>query len=105
MVMYTRKDYTDKVVTHDQYYDQFVTPSVIELVRLAIGTKRIKHSNIDCNFNDIPLREWDDLHIRIMALTKHLLKEADPCWNCLGNSVCIAKQAAKHIKQGSKANV
>lgn len=43
-----------------QYYSQFVTPYVKELVRARIGEDIIRASK-DVHFNDIPLKLWDEL--------------------------------------------
>jgi hypothetical protein len=56
--MYTRKDYMDHKVTHEQYHAQFVTDEVRRIVSTRIGLDRIRAST-DPHFNDIPLVEWD----------------------------------------------
>lgn len=50
----------DSLAAFHQYYGQFVTPYVTELVRARIGEDRIKASK-DVHFNDIPLKLWDEL--------------------------------------------
>lgn len=62
----TRKEYLDLsrlgngIEAFHQYYSQFVTPYVKELVRARIGEDRIRASK-DMYFNDIPLKLWDEL--------------------------------------------
>lgn len=105
--MYTRKDYLNKECTHDEYYRQFVSDGVIDMVGSVIGVDRIKASN-DPHFNDIPLREWDKLDgpygIRYI-MNRNIFKMAN-CPEYIGtnkiswsNSDCIsiAKQAARMI--------
>lgn len=62
----TRKEYLDlsrlgngTEVFH-QYYSQFVTPYVTEVVRTCIGEDIIRASK-DVHFNDIPIKLWDKL--------------------------------------------
>ena len=101
----TRKQYMDKEYSHDEYYEQFVTEGVKKYVCRVIGRQHILDSK-DPHFNDIPLYKWDSMcpQIKIM-IDRNKLREAEG-WNepetypwslCCG--VCIAKQAAKDIKQ------
>lgn len=57
MIQFTRADYLAEKVTHEQYYAQFLTEPLLELVQVAFGG-RIAASK-DSYFNDIPLKEWD----------------------------------------------
>ena len=62
----TRKEYLDLsrlgngIEAFHQYYSQFVTPYVTEVVRTYIGEDIIRASK-DVHFNDIPLKLWDEL--------------------------------------------
>lgn len=62
----TRKEYLDLsrlgngIEAFHQYYNQFVTPYVTEVVRTYIGEDIIRASK-DMYFNDIPLKLWDEL--------------------------------------------
>lgn len=68
----TRKEYLDlsrlgnSTEAFHQYYSQFVTPYVKELVRARIGEDRIRASK-DVHFNDIPIKLWD----KLVPLVRH----------------------------------
>lgn len=50
----------DSIEAFHQYYSQFVTPYVTEVVRTYIGEDIIRASK-DVHFNDLPLKLWDEL--------------------------------------------
>ena len=97
-IAFTRKQYMNKEVTHQEYYSQFVTPGVLRLVEGHIGRKRILESS-DPHFNDIPLREWDDLQGQIIYMVGRLIQAANGT-NCisLSDTVCVAKAAAEKLR-------
>jgi hypothetical protein len=97
-----RSQYMNKESSHEEYYRQFVTPEVIKLVETTIGKDRILRST-DPYFNDIPLGKWDMLHHSVMAYVRSKLREADPCGETLSDTCCIAKQAARMIKENHHA--
>ena len=86
---YSRKDYTSNVCTHRQYYAQFVTEQIINIVKMNIGLKTILNST-DRHMNDIALSKWDYLHGIIAGA------------NSLSDTVCIAKEAARQIRESNK---
>ena len=101
---YTRAEYMAGNCMHDEFYAQFVTPSIFELVKSHIGEVKIKKSQ-DPNFNDIPLAHWDTLYSRILFCLdrkkfKRLSSPDAPAgvmdWS-LSDSICIAKEAARQI--------
>ena len=94
----------DKKVSHSDYYRQFVTPSIIAMVKSNIGIDAIAKSN-DEHFNDIPLSKWDSMHV---VHTARGMYSSLACGEKIktageGNSVstgtCILKQAARMIKE------
>ena len=95
--MYTRKQYMNKECNRDQYYAQFVDDSVILRVSRMVGVTRIIESN-DEHFNDIPLHVWD-----AVGITKHTGDKirAAGTFPSLSDSVCIAKNAARQIKEAN----
>lgn len=96
--MITRKDYLDGKATHREYYAQFVTEQIRDLVRHGVGIERIKKST-DKHFNDIPLHIWDCLASNnryALAISKSENGQKD---FSLGSSVCILKEAARQIKE------
>lgn len=105
--MFTRKQYMNHECSHSEYYAQFVTEGVIRCVAQAIGKDRIMASR-DNHFNDIPLKQWDSLNGAMKSLcNQKAKKEAEPIkdnphafmWS-LSDAVCIAKEAARIIKEG-----
>lgn len=97
--MITREEYMkDSAKLHNAYWEQFVTPEVIALVNRNISTAEIKSSE-DKYFNDIKLVRWDSLYYQgLPQLTLKLRQQAKED-NSLGASVCIAKAAARIIKE------
>jgi hypothetical protein len=77
----------NKEISHQEYYAQFVTKSILDTVRRCIGTSRILKSE-DQHFNDIDLKSWDNLYVIN--------------WGSLSDSVCVAKAAARIIKEQGK---
>lgn len=49
-------------ISHSQYYGQFVSRDIKNLVAKHIGLDRILSSK-DQDFNDIPLEEWESLNL------------------------------------------
>lgn len=96
-IKFSRKDYMDRKCSHSEYYAQFITPAVRDAVLARIGSASIKAST-DPHFNDIPLPRWDNLHSAMQSLAGRLIRQADPCGNSLSVSVCIAKEAARQIR-------
>lgn len=108
MTIFTRKDYINKRISHNDYYSQFINPSVIDYVARLIGRERIIKSN-DKYFNDIPLGLWDGLTDIKNIIDREKFKQVNNVtygeehkhkflWS-LSNQVCIAKQAARMIRQ------
>lgn len=101
----TRKDYLEHRATHREYWGQFLNLGIIESVRACIGADRIARST-DEHFNDIPLALWDSLSYSIRtSLDKERWREANGWkkahsfpWSA-SDSVCIAKEAARQIKE------
>ena len=102
MTIIPRKSYSNGDVTHDDYYGQsaFCTPEVKSLVARAIGLKRILEST-EPYFNDIALHRWDELHPAVVLLVGNAIREANGTGGIsLSDTVCIAKAAARLIKEG-----
>lgn len=96
--MYTRKQYMQKEVTHHEYYSQFVDDQVLSLVRECIGMRDIKASK-DPHMNDIPLQRWDSMYPELRYLKAQQMLVADPGGMSLSDGVCIAKAAARILKE------
>lgn len=93
--MFTRKDYVhDRKCSHREYYAQFVNDNTKQYVSRVIGVDKILNST-DEHFNDIALRNWDCL----TGLPLNSIYEQVGDYHTLGNQVCIAKEAARQIKE------
>lgn len=93
---------------HREYYAQFVDGYVRVFVEQVIGRDAIMQSK-DPYLNDIPLRRWDRMepYIRRFCLNKMAningrQVDGKVSWS-LGDAVCIAKEAAKQIKDQQHA--
>lgn len=95
--MKTRQDYMANRCSHREYYAQFVTEGLRDVVQSMIGIDRIKAST-DQSFNDIPLAKWD--RIPMPLGTSEKLKKCDDYLTKCG-IVCIAKEAAQQIKEAA----
>lgn len=99
---YTGIDPAADMALHRKYYAQFVSEGVRDSVGRAIGVDRIMAST-DPHLNDIPLKAWDALHCWIAWLCGEYAKH-----NCismtwaLSDSVCVAKEAARQIKEAGE---
>jgi len=94
---YQRKQ---REAAHRAYYAQFVTPA--HFSRLKNLTVSIKTSK-DPHFNDIDLRVWDRLSLPVPMESNTLLHKCGD-YPTLCGAVCILKEAAQQIREGS-ANV
>lgn len=105
-----RKQYVAGEKTFDEFYGQFITPTIVQYVKTVIGEYRIKNS-IDPHFNDIPLHKWDNMSNQIAQfIDRDLWRDAhewdDPKtypWS-KSDGVCIAKTAARRIKNERTGN-
>lgn len=95
--MFTRKDYLEGRCDHRAYYAQFVSAGVRQCVAQSIGVKCIRAS-ADPYFNDIPLPRWDSVFQPIPAGIASALRAAGD-YPTLAGAVCIAKEAARQIKE------
>ena len=95
---FTRKQYMEGECTHDQYYDQFVTPELKNTVLRCIPEKQIVMSKHP-HFSDIPLSAWDWI-ARIEPVPR-LSLEAVGDSSSLGTQVCALKAAARQIREES----
>ena len=94
--MFSRQQYMNGECSHSQYYSQFVTGSVKSAVLCSIGKDAIVKSR-NPHFNDIPLVKWDRLSFTVSS---QKMKEVGD-YLTLAGIVCIAKEAARQIKEGN----
>ena len=99
-MIYTRKDYMNNRCTFSEFYGQVIDDAVKAYVGLNIGAHRILESK-DEHFNDIPLREWDGLAWFLAQITKDKRAKCG-IDNSIASMVCVAKEAAKQLKEEVK---
>jgi len=95
--MWTRKDYINEKCSHQEYYGQFYTHQLVDYIRRTVGEKRIKKSK-DKYFNDISLSVWDAQAVTVRRMVGDISKYGES-WT-LSTAVCIAKEAARRIRDG-----
>jgi len=95
--MWTHADVLNKTCTHDEYFGQFVCDRISDYVQRVIGIDRIRESS-NPHFNDIPLKEWDEMHHAMLLFTTEWRKQG-LIGNSLADSVCLAKACAKKLRQ------
>jgi len=94
----TRQQYLDGIVSHRDYYSQFVTDNTKKAVLHSIG-KEALFSSTDEHMNDIPLHRWDAIsHV----LNSDALKQAKEGFLTPAGWVCIAKEAGRQIIKDKK---
>ena len=91
---FTYNQYMGKQCSHQEYFEQFVNSNTINIVLHAIGKQRILDST-DFYLNDIPLKEWDDLHPFLPRNKKAHEQSGETNIGSLSDTVCIAKAAAR----------
>ncbi len=89
---FTRRQYINKECTHNEYYSQFVNEGTKKTLLQYISLARLKQSK-DEHFNDIPLKEWDNLPVMVSSTL--MIKRGD--WMTLAGKVCIYKTCARNI--------
>jgi len=93
--MKTRKEYLNGECTHREFWAQFVDKRVKAHVANYIGRDAII-SSTDPHLNDIPIAKWDHVG-RLLLLPITFESVGDYC--TLSSLVCIAKEAARQIKE------
>lgn len=96
--MNTRKQYLNNECTHSEYYSQFVTPRIREILLSRIKLEEILACS-ESHFNRIPLSVWDSLPA--LQETSDLMRLAGD-YLTLAGKVCLYKQAAKQIRDEAR---
>lgn len=92
----TREDYMNNTYTHEEYYAQFYSKELENMLLRSISLDEIKNSK-DEHFNDIELYRWDSLPFPSETI-KALRDSGDVNANTLGNKVCVYKAIARRLK-------
>jgi hypothetical protein len=104
--MFTRAQYLNKECTHREYWAQFVTEGMRQMVRRNIGLERLQRSQNEY-FNDVTrLQDWDMMKdVTFRMLDQKVWREiqypeyTDPRsigWS-LSDNTCLLKEAARQI--------
>ena len=99
--MITRQQYLQNTELHDQYYAQFVTDRIKQMVLRRFGIERLVAAyREDTDLNNIPLVNWDGLGIHLLHdspfLDHDLIKTTRQGYSNAG-AVCILKEAARQL--------
>lgn len=89
--MIKRNEYMQGTASFDQYYGQFITPSIRDLLSRHLG-KRLREI---LYLNEIELDVWDSI-AHIMPVNRDVFKEVAET-DSLATRVCILKTAAKQL--------
>ena len=85
---------------HRAYYAQFVTPAHFDRLKRLVGMiDKIKASQ-DPHLNNIPLSAWDILSVPLPAESAQRMRDCGD-YPTLAGAVCILKEAANQIREGS----
>lgn len=94
---YLQQSHDNGESAHRAYFGQFVNTWLINFVVSRIGADRIKKST-NPHFNDIPLKEWDNLTHSLPQFMQCSFKSKGD-YATLAGLVCVAKEAAKQFKE------
>ena len=112
--MFTRKQYLDRQCTHREFWAQFVTPGMRDMVKRNITLERLQRSQNEY-FNDVTrLQDWDlmkDVTFRMLDMKKwrelqypEYIGLTSVGWSHSDN-ICILKEAARQLIEKEMANV
>jgi hypothetical protein len=120
-IKFNAQDLRDKLIDHNDYFEQFSSNAVVEHLLRFITKDRILNSK-DPHFNDIPLQEWDkcsglsvnkDNNIlfcfipgwRFLAMSNMFTQNKETAVPCLSHCdcTCLLKAAARKIKRSEEA--
>jgi hypothetical protein len=98
--MANRQEYMENKVTHREYYGQYVTEDIKQMVVKRFSVEELKDAlEYDEHLNNIPLRNWDILAsiftLYLNIFREQLKKNGDDY--SLAGGVCILKEAAKQV--------
>ena len=108
--MFTRKQYLNKECTHREYWAQFVTRGMKNMVQSRFDMQRLARSQNEY-FNDVTrVQDWDcmkDVTFRMLDLKVwreiHYPEYTDPRsigWS-LSDNICLLKEAARQLVEES----
>ena len=112
--MFTRKQYLDKQCTHREFWAQFVTEGMRQMVLRNITLERLQRSQNEY-FNDVTrLQDWDlmkDVTFRMLDMKKWRELQypeytglTSVGWSYSDN-ICILKEAARQLIEKEMSNV
>lgn len=120
--VHTRDEYVrEGIVSHDDYYAQFVTPETLRHIGWAFDTETLRKALAeDEHLNSVPLQRWDLLAVRELEdRNRGRLNPSGPFTAAIpfdrdvaaaagelvsrATLVCIAKRAAKMLVERSSA--
>jgi hypothetical protein len=105
----TRKRYMDKEITHSDYYGAIAELLGESYLRSILPGNRTpeqwrKLASKDFHLNNVSLRNWDSLHIYVVAQVRQTPRAKLEAINgtggwSLSDSVCVLKETARRYSQ------
>lgn len=95
--MFTLQDLNQNKCTEQEFHQQFVDETVLQIVSVGIGKRAILASR-DSEFRDIPARDWDLISPALQRYLKPKIKQAGG-FISISLLVRVAKEAARQIKE------
>ncbi len=98
--MFTRQDYLDHRVSHEEYYSQFVTDYIKKCVQAHFGIDELARAHQgDRYFDNIPLNQWDAIALIPDTWNKDFQEKmlAIGDFISLGTRVWVLKEAARQL--------
>lgn len=102
MQVIMREAVTKGLVTHREYYEQFVTPRITAILINNFGVAKLEewHNAGEKASELIPLHEWDYI-ARILPSTVRAIVNATGTSYVMAMGVCIAKEAGRQIAEAT----
>jgi hypothetical protein len=95
--MKTRREYIQGLMSHREYYGQFVGEELKQGLLFELGKEAIVNATDD-QFNNIRLITWDTLYCtRAGAITDRLVACGD--FPSMAGLLCIAKEGARQLRE------
>lgn len=93
---FTQSDFINDKCSHSQYYSQYVTEGVKNVVKELMSLHILMRSK-DSELNDIDLSKWGSMSYHIEGIVRPLVKQIGEAPYTIADGVLILKEAAKSI--------
>ena len=94
-------------ISHNDYYNQFVTNSLLAIVRQEFQKRLMwmsehrkdKGAKPELSLDDIPLKKWDEMAELIPNVCLQKMAQANGGGISLSERVCLVRAAARQVQQ------